>query len=1145
MANEGSCQLINSSLDELGNGVSFSFDVPLDATNDVSKTVSLFAVTNLNNAPTIVCPIADVSTSEDAPFSLMVPVGTFNDVDAGDSLTYSATLADGTPLPSWLSFDSELQGTLKYSITATNTYFSQSGKWPSTDSASAITAIITGEKTDDGNISWKRGDPANGKIKTIAETLRDDLGFAIGVASTVPFTHATPAGVVSHNINRNNYQDIAHEILFDTQPDVVIGGGLDSLFAKAVTNAAKASTDLDHNGYNDDYDAFKAGTAGTNHDNNGYTFVERATGLDGGTALAAAANTIHLADGDKLFGLFGTSGGNFEYYEVADTPGTVTITRSTTDSTPGVDEDPTMAEMTTAAISVLNQDNEGFFVMFEQGYIDWSNHAQDYENMVGGVVDLENAVTAAENMVTAGIDGMNWSNTLMIVTADHSTSYMRLQEELGKGNLPLQTVVAGKQTYAGGDVTYGTTGHTNELVTLQARGAGAELFKEYAGVLYPGTNIVDNTMIYEVMLSAAKDIGAEHIVLFIGDGMNIEHEIAGSQYLYGKDFGLTWHDWGQLEDGWTGYASTWDVSSYNTYAQGAGVASYNESTFDPLIGYDPSKGGETPLPTGVRFSGTPTNDGVGLLDIKVTATDESGSASSDIFTLTVTNTNDSPTGSVLINGTSINGRTLTATNTLQDADGLGSISYQWQAGGVNIGGATGESFVLSEAEVGKAMTVVASYTDGHNTYESVSSAMTAAVTADTIAPTITMFSPADETTGVAVGSDFVLTFSEDVQKGTGMIEIHSDSATGAVLESYNVATDTTHLTFSGSELAIHPTHDLSNATHYFVTFAEGSLKDLAGNHFAGIDTYDFTTAATCISGAVTFWKTGAPIADVVSTLASVPAASGTQPVEFRNIQVTADGSRTIEIWETSAHADTNSLQLELALPAGSVAAWQDAAGLPSGWISFPNTGIAGQFILAGIGITALSAGSIKLGTLTLTAPTNPEHFDLSLSCGQLGDDTIAAFGISSDSMTTGFDGLYHHIDIADGIYALISAKVCGTAEGNAVRANDALAALKIAVGMNPDSDGAVISPYQYLAADVNKDGQVKAADALNILKMAVKLDTAPANEWLFVPESVGSESMTRNSVIWPDNPTSVTLDHDLELNLIGIVKGDVDGSWGS
>ncbi|MEI8103216.1 MAG: hypothetical protein WCG61_06790 [Chlorobium sp.] len=115
--------------------------------------------------------------------------------------------------------------------------------------------------------------------------------------------------------------------------------------------------------------------------------------------------------------------------------------------------------------------------------------------------------------------------------------------------------------------------------------------------------------------------------------------------------------------------------------------------------------------------------------------------------------------------------------------------------------------------------------------------------------------------------------------------------------------------------------------------------------------------------------------------------------------------------------------------------------------------------------------------------------------------------------------------------------------GNAIKANDALAALKMAVGMNPNADGSAVSPYQYLAADVNKDGQVKAADALNILKMAVKLSTAPEMEWLFVPESVGNESMSRTHVVWPDNPIPVTLDMDQDVHLIGIVKGDVDGSW--
>jgi methionine-rich copper-binding protein CopC len=113
---------------------------------------------------------------------------------------------------------------------------------------------------------------------------------------------------------------------------------------------------------------------------------------------------------------------------------------------------------------------------------------------------------------------------------------------------------------------------------------------------------------------------------------------------------------------------------------------------------------------------------------------------------------------------------------------------------------------------------------------------------DTTAPTVTTFNPADAATGVAAGSNLVLTFSEAIAKGTGMIAIHSGSATGTLVESFNVATDTTHLTISGSTLTINPTADLSNSTHYYVTLDQGSIDDLAGNHFAGSTTYDFTTA---------------------------------------------------------------------------------------------------------------------------------------------------------------------------------------------------------------------------------------------------------------------------------------------------------------
>lgn len=129
--------------------------------------------------------------------------------------------------------------------------------------------------------------------------------------------------------------------------------------------------------------------------------------------------------------------------------------------------------------------------------------------------------------------------------------------------------------------------------------------------------------------------------------------------------------------------------------------------------------------------------------------------------------------------------------------------------------------------------------------------------------------------------------------------------------------------------------------------------------------------------------------------------------------------------------------------------------------------------------------------------------------------------------------------------------------GRAVSAADALATLKIAVGLNPNSNDLDISPYQYLAADVNKDGRVSAADALQVLKMAVNFDGAPEREWLFVNEQIsfwredeaggfGRLSFDRNSVPWATVEAEVAAqDANGNVNQVAVLKGDVNASWSS
>jgi len=128
---------------------------------------------------------------------------------------------------------------------------------------------------------------------------------------------------------------------------------------------------------------------------------------------------------------------------------------------------------------------------------------------------------------------------------------------------------------------------------------------------------------------------------------------------------------------------------------------------------------------------TPAANANGTATITVSIKDSGGTANGGVdtsitqtFTITVNPVNDLPTGTVTISGIPSVGITLSAANTLTDADGLGAISYQWQADGINITGATGSSYMLTDAEAGKTITVVARYTDVQGGAESVASVAT-------------------------------------------------------------------------------------------------------------------------------------------------------------------------------------------------------------------------------------------------------------------------------------------------------------------------------------------------------------------------------------------------------------------------------------
>jgi Ca2+-binding RTX toxin-like protein len=79
--------------------------VAVDRSGAKAEDIFKLTVQNVNDAPILQQSIADRSVNANTALNFTLPTGTFTDIDAGDVLAYTATLADGNALPTWLSFN--------------------------------------------------------------------------------------------------------------------------------------------------------------------------------------------------------------------------------------------------------------------------------------------------------------------------------------------------------------------------------------------------------------------------------------------------------------------------------------------------------------------------------------------------------------------------------------------------------------------------------------------------------------------------------------------------------------------------------------------------------------------------------------------------------------------------------------------------------------------------------------------------------------------------------------------------------------------------------------------------------------------------------------------------------------------------------
>ena len=122
-----------------------------------------------------------------------------------------------------------------------------------------------------------------------------------------------------------------------------------------------------------------------------------------------------------------------------------------------------------------------------------------------------------------------------------------------------------------------------------------------------------------------------------------------------------------------------------------------------------------------------------------------------------------------------------------------------------------------------------------------------------------------------------------------------------------------------------------------------------------------------------------------------------------------------------------------------------------------------------------------------------------------------------------------------------------TKKADAVNLTDAIAILKMIVGLNVNSNNTALSPYQAIAADFDQDGSVGLTDVIGVLKMVVGL-SAPTPTWKYYDDTKLASAYTSAQSLNPKGWTSTAVISDTGtadsgVKLVGVLTGDVDGSW--
>ncbi|WP_347837945.1 putative Ig domain-containing protein, partial [uncultured Planktomarina sp.] len=697
----------NATIQALGTGDTTT-DTFTAVSADGTTQVVTVTITGVNDAPTVANAISDQTIAEDSALSFQFAPDVFADVDAGDSLTYTATLADDSDLPSWLSFDAD---TRTFSGTPLNANVGVVAvKVTATDgSSAAVSDTFNITVTARGDSSVSTTSPANPSVSVSGNVVKGPLNNALvgldydgdGIVDSAT-VRTSSDGSFSISTTNTTYTVIA--VTDDTTIDTSSGIILSGVTLKAPKGAGvitPTTTLMEEGSLTADQVATVLGLpSGVDP----LTFNPFAAGVDAATALAVEKSSQKIMSVVKAFSSAAEGAGANEADAFASALNSlVEVVKAKAEKltdTNASAADKSLDLSNTADLALIK--NQAKIEMLTTTGVDATAFDAVADDTTSAITNVNAKIEAVLDLTSDATK--NAFSTTQVLANQVKTAATAEVSSAGSGNI----------TFV--DASVVNTAASNAAptnITLNSSSISEDSASLVIGILstVDSDQALGMAFTYAIAEVAETDYSAFSIDQTTGE-LSLK---AQPDYETKTSYTVTILS---TDDGGKTFSKSFSVTVANTNDAPTVANAISDQTiaedsalsfqFAPDVFADVDAGDsltytatladDSDLPSWLSFdadtrtfSGTPLNANVGAIDVKVTATDSGSAAVTDTFKVTVTNTNDVATIAGVTTGavTEEDAASLTASGTLTisdvDTDEAVFVAQTDTAGGAGLG----------------------------------------------------------------------------------------------------------------------------------------------------------------------------------------------------------------------------------------------------------------------------------------------------------------------------------------------------------------------------------------------------------------------------------------------------------------------------